>query len=94
MSLNPAGSASIDPFYLLREVAEMSNLRHQDQTHLTDQELSRQQESLAGYNSLVMKNFDDAVKSNSGSLPGYDPQSLAEKMSKFKFAKPMVSQKD
>lgn len=28
MNLDPTGSASIDPFYLLKEVAEMSNFRH------------------------------------------------------------------
>ena len=43
---------------------------------------------------MVMQNLDDKFKSSSGfnsgsntGMGGYDPQSLAEKMSKFKFAK-------
>jgi hypothetical protein len=43
-----------DPFLLLREVAEMSNLKRQN-----DELTMKQEENLHGYNALVMKNFDD-----------------------------------
>lgn len=44
---------------------------------------------------MVMKNFDDEMKnSTTAGQSGYDPQSLAEKMSKFKFAKLDDNKKD
>lgn len=54
----------------------------------------KQQESLAGYNSLVLKNYEDTAKNSSTATSGYDPQSLAEKMSKLKFAKAAPVAKD
>lgn len=54
----------------------------------------KQQESMAGYNSLVLKNYEDSVKNTSTAPSGYDPQSLAEKMSKFKFARAAPAAKD
>ena len=81
--------SGFDPFLLLKEVAEMSNLKKQN-----DELTMKQEENLHGYNALVMKNFDDKQKKDTfrpnatvGVPAGYDAASLAEKMSKFKFAK-------
>jgi hypothetical protein len=49
---------------------------------------------MAGYNSLVLKNYEDTIKNTSTTVSGYDPQSLAEKMSKLKFAKASQQTKD
>ena len=55
------GNNNVDPFFLLKEVAQMSNFKNQ-QENLSDEHYSRQAESMAGYNSLVMKNFDESSK--------------------------------
>lgn len=47
----------------------------------------KHQEALQGYNDMVQRNFEDLKPSTSLPGTGYDPQSIAEKMAKLKFAK-------
>lgn len=55
----------------------------------------KQQEAMQGYNNMVQRNFEDLKPAMSVPTGGYDPQSIADKMSKFKFAKNAAStQKD
>ena len=49
------GAGKVDPFFLLREVAEMSNL--QNLTKKEEDLSSKELEARANYNNLVMKNY-------------------------------------
>lgn len=46
---------------------------------------AKQQENLAGYNQMIMKNYDASTMSTKPT--GYDPSSIAEKVKNLKFAK-------
>ena len=81
-------SNNTDPFFLLREVAEMSNLKNLSKN---DGELTNaQQMSKANYNNLVQANYEklnppSEVKTSAAS--GYDPLSIEEKIKRLRFAK-------
>lgn len=78
-------SHEVDPFFLLREVAEMSNLKSMAESK--GGELSfKQQESLANYNTFVQSNYDK-LQLQQPSTGGFDIQSIEDKMKNLKFAK-------
>ena len=80
-----------DPFFLLREVAEMSNLKNLSKN---DGELTNaQQMSKANYNNLVQANYEklnptsEGASINKTATSGYDPLSIEEKIKRLRFAK-------
>ena len=73
------GIAQTDPFFLLKEVAEMSKLN--DELHMTDkQRMAREQ-----YNAIASQNYLEG---------GFDKSAIEEKIKKLKFAKQDSSSKD
>lgn len=80
-------SKQTDPFFLLREVAEMSNLKNLSKN---DAELTNaQQMSKANYNNLVQSNYEKLNPSEVAkpASSGYDPMSIEEKIKRLRFAK-------
>lgn len=76
---NSRANNPIDPFFLLKEVVEMSRL--DDYDNLTDeQKYNREQ-----YNALVNQTYEEEKPKLMAK--GYDPLSIQEKMKNFKFAK-------
>lgn len=75
-------NTSVDPFFLLKEVVEMSKY---DAEHSTDQ----QKANRVNYNALANQNYDQKVKTD-----GFDPLSIEEKIKKLKFAKVGEGTKD
>ena len=82
---NSRANNQIDPFFLLKEVVEMSRL--DDPDNLTDeQKYNREQ-----YNALVNQTFEEEKPKLIAN--GYDPMSIQEKMKNLRFAK-MDNSKD
>ena len=76
----PDSNGTVDPFFLIKECAELSNLRslHQPGAKNTmEQELA-----LANYGNLCQTIADRHPIATGG----YDPKSIKEKMKKLKFA--------
>ena len=78
----------MDPFFLLREVAEISNLQKMSENKDTELGM-KQQLNFANYNNMVMANYDK-IKDSKVAVPssdGFDMQSIEERMKRLKFAK-------
>ena len=76
----PDSNAKVDPFFLIKECAELSNLRSLQQPgaqNTMDQELA-----LANYSNMCQTIADRHPIATGG----YDPKSIEEKMKKLKFA--------
>ena len=72
---------NVDPFFLLKEVSEMSKLY--SQAHQTSDE---QKYNRAQYNAFADSTYEKEKQANT-SFQGFDPNSIEEKMKKFRFAK-------
>ena len=78
-----APNSKIDPFFLLKEAAEMSDIRNlgsKDESQMTMKQL----ESRNNYNNMVMSNYD---KDKTATETKFDPLNLEERMKNLKFAK-------
>lgn len=69
---------NVDPFFLLKEVIEMSKYDSNNMT--AEQMISRQ-----NYNALVNKTYE--AEKTTLIQKGFDPDSIKEKMKSLKFAK-------
>ena len=79
-------NSKIDPFFLLKEAAEMSdikNLGSVDDGSMTMKQL----EARNNYNNMVMQNYDKENKTQADIDTKFDPLNLEERMKQFKFAK-------
>ena len=79
-------NSKIDPFFLLKEAAEMSDIRQlgaADEGQMTMKQL----EARNNYNSMVMSNYDNENKSVTKQDTKFDPLNLEERMKQLKFAK-------
>ena len=76
----PDSNAKVDPFFLIKECAELSNLRSLQQPGA--QNTMEQELALANYSNMCQTIADRHPIATGG----YDPKSIEEKMKKLKFA--------